>query len=305
MNFEKRAGRSIVLGMFVALASAGAFAAGGCETLTVRAQQLQQTNDARGLQDLFRESSVCSEAQIVYVGQLTAQTLWNALLARAADATDPAPFEKDLKAILGFGQVWQAHELLGDIAAARKDAVAATRAYQAALMVIDDKSFTPAPPAEAEIAALYRKAETQRLLASVYVANTRTRDNRPSGLGAASISRFAVTKTALPVQFQFGKAVFTKEGRAAAEDLFFMLRAQMPEKVTLVGHTDAVGSETANQTLSVARAAAVAAYLKQQGYSGQVEVVGKGESEPFQPDDPAKYSVAEKDQMCRRVELLR
>lgn len=305
MKIGKQTNRAVTFGLCLAWMSGAVLASGGCETLTASAQRLQQAKDAAGLQALFRESAACSQAQIVYVGQLTAQTLWNALLVRAADATDPAPFEKDLKAILGYGQIWQVHELLGDIAASRKDAVAATRAYQSALMTLDDKGFTPVPPAEPDIAVLYRKAETQRLLAPVYVANARTRDNRPGGLGATNISRFAVTKTALPIQFQFGKAIFTKEGRAAAEDLYFMLRAQMPDTVTLVGHTDAVGSDAANQVLSLARADAVAAYLKQQGYGGRVEVVGKGETEPFLPDDPAKYTAAEKDQMCRRVELLR
>ncbi|WP_029890692.1 OmpA family protein [Polycyclovorans algicola] len=276
-----------------------------CENVAERAQAIRQARDVAGLQRLARGASACDSAVLEYVGQLTAQAMWNALLDRAATATDPAVFEPDLRAILEFGQVWQAHEVLGDIAAARKQHAEATLAYQSALTAIDDETWTPRPPEEARIATLFRKAETQRLLAPTYVANTRSRNDQPSGLGAAQVSRFAVKRTAIPVQFEFGKANFTLEGEKAADDLLFMVRAQGPKRITLVGHTDPVGSEAANQVLSERRAKAVADYLRRNGYTGEIVTLGKGKSQPHEPDDPDAYTVPERHQMDRRVELIR
>jgi OOP family OmpA-OmpF porin len=58
--------------------------------------------------------------------------------------------------------------------------------------------------------------------------------------------------------------------------------------VTIVGHTDAKGSEQYNQVLSERRAKAVRAYLASEfGVApDQLQVMGEGESDPVAGADP-------------------
>jgi len=54
----------------------------------------------------------------------------------------------------------------------------------------------------------------------------------------------------------------------------------------IVGHTDQVGSESYNQSLSERRARSAADYLVSQGVNrGRIETQGKGESEPLATND--------------------
>jgi OOP family OmpA-OmpF porin len=54
-----------------------------------------------------------------------------------------------------------------------------------------------------------------------------------------------------------------------------------PASVSVVGHTDSIGSETYNQTLSERRANSVASFLASQGIDrGIMQVSGRGESQP-------------------------
>lgn len=54
-----------------------------------------------------------------------------------------------------------------------------------------------------------------------------------------------------------------------------------PSSVTVVGHTDSIGTETYNQKLSVRRANSVAGFLAAQGINrGVMQVSGRGEMQP-------------------------
>ena len=74
-----------------------------------------------------------------------------------------------------------------------------------------------------------------------------------------------------------------KDQLAMARDF---IRANVPEgcsvteTIDVVGHTDSVGSEAYNQTLSVQRAQAVVDYLSSIGVQTPMNAVGKGELEP-------------------------
>ncbi len=60
-------------------------------------------------------------------------------------------------------------------------------------------------------------------------------------------------------------------------------------RIEVGGHTDAVGSEAANRTLSERRAAAVARYLAEKGIGAdRMSAVGYGESRPVAPNDTAE-----------------
>ncbi|MCU7835092.1 MAG: OmpA family protein [gamma proteobacterium symbiont of Taylorina sp.] len=74
-----------------------------------------------------------------------------------------------------------------------------------------------------------------------------------------------------------------KEQLSAARDF---IRANVPagchktETVDVVGHTDSVGAEAYNDTLSLERAEAVISYLRSIGVEVPLNAVGKGELEP-------------------------
>src|SRR5690606_29931411 len=69
--------------------------------------------------------------------------------------------------------------------------------------------------------------------------------------------------------------------------------------VLIVGHTDSVGADTYNMTLSQRRAESAASYLRQQGVdAGRIRTEGRGEIEPV-----ADNSTDAGRQENRRVEV--
>ncbi|MCB4366085.1 OmpA family protein [Hydrogenophaga taeniospiralis] len=81
--------------------------------------------------------------------------------------------------------------------------------------------------------------------------------------------------------FDFDKAVLKPEGKAKLDDLAGKVSGINLEVVIAVGHTDSVGSDKYNQSLSNRRAEAVKAYLVSKGIeSNRIYTEGKGESQP-------------------------
>lgn len=108
--------------------------------------------------------------------------------------------------------------------------------------------------------------------------------------------------------FEYGKADLTPSAETQLRKAAEIIRSSPNGNVIgIVGHTDSHGSETDNQSLSVARARTVADWLKLQPGIRQREfaVSGKGEAEPLAPnataagkDDPAARA------RNRRVEII-
>ena len=81
--------------------------------------------------------------------------------------------------------------------------------------------------------------------------------------------------------FDFDKSVLKPEGRAALDDLLGKMQGMNTEVMIAVGHTDSVGSDGYNQSLSIRRAEAVKAYLVSKNIeANRVYTEGKGEKEP-------------------------
>ena len=81
--------------------------------------------------------------------------------------------------------------------------------------------------------------------------------------------------------FATGKTVILPESEAAMEDLAQFLTDNPEVRILIVGHTDDVGSDQANQRLSEGRAAAVRQNLIMRNISSdRIESEGRGESEP-------------------------
>jgi len=249
-------------------------------------------------------STDCDRAFLVNLGRKAATAIANEVDAALRAGGLPADQVAALEDSLHYYRLWQVLATLGDIARDGDDPETATRRYQEALEVIDDRQMTAAAPPEMVIRDIYKKAETQRLLATRYVPAPKNRAGVPTGLGSGSVRGVVMVTTAIPVTFKFDSTEFTDEGMKAADDLFAQLKAKQEPAITLIGHTDPKGTDAYNMELSDRRAAAVRDFLVSKGYSGAITVEGRGEREPFVPDDPTRYDEAQRHQMCRRVELV-
>lgn len=284
--------------------SGGAAQAADCEQIYREAQQAE--GDGSRLATLHRQAlheARCDRAFNVALGRKAAIAKFLDIVERVDGGEPPERVEADLEASLTYARLWQALDFLGDIAREREAYALASRRYQEALSAMDDGEVTTQPPAPEAIAAIFKKAESSRLLADEVVPTPINRAGEPVGLGDADVRGWKPEKVAVPITFEFDSTVFTAKGRAAADDLFEQLKGQGSPNIVLVGHTDPRGTPRYNEELSLRRAEAVRAYLMQRGYGGRVEVAGVGERQPFEPDDPTRYDEEERHQMDRRVEL--
>ena len=124
---------------------------------------------------------------------------------------------------------------------------------------------------------------------------------RPAAPAAAAAQPPAATKVtyAADAFFDFDKAVLKPEGKAKLDDLVGKVKGINLEVVIAVGHTDSVGGDAYNQSLSVKRSEAVKAYLVSKGIEkNRVYTEGKGEKQPV-----ADNKTAEGRAKNRRVEI--
>lgn len=84
--------------------------------------------------------------------------------------------------------------------------------------------------------------------------------------------------------FDFDSAVLSDDAKAVLDERIskYKGRGELTSNVSVIGHTDSIGSEVYNQKLSERRAKAVAAYLEQNTNIADehIDAIGKGESEP-------------------------
>ena len=128
-----------------------------------------------------------------------------------------------------------------------------------------------------------------------------------SGMPGADIDAVAAIGGALrmnldsSVLFETGEHVLKKEGRAAIKELADQMKNLKKGTITVEGHTDDVGSDTTNKTLSQKRAASVAAELKKaiNKPAFKWKEVGHGESNPIVQNDTDENRAKN-----RRVEIL-
>ncbi|APA71645.1 OmpA family protein [Janthinobacterium sp. 1_2014MBL_MicDiv] len=81
--------------------------------------------------------------------------------------------------------------------------------------------------------------------------------------------------------FDFDQSTLKPQGKTALDQLLGQLTGMDLEVIVTVGHTDAVGADAYNQTLSQRRAEAVKAYLVAHGIeTNRVYTEGKGETQP-------------------------
>ena len=108
----------------------------------------------------------------------------------------------------------------------------------------------------------------------------------------------------VPITFIFNEPTLTEDGRKAAALLFEYLQIKKFPKVSLTGHADERGTDELNMALSRERLATVKRFLRVSGFEGELELVPKGESEPFAGVERGEYEREDLYQLDRRVELI-
>lgn len=99
--------------------------------------------------------------------------------------------------------------------------------------------------------------------------------------------------------FDFDKSVLKPAGKETLDALVADVAKVNVETVIAVGHTDAIGTNSYNQALSIRRVEAVKAYLVSKGIpSDQIKTEGRGEGQPV-----ASNQTREGRAKNRRVEI--
>lgn len=81
--------------------------------------------------------------------------------------------------------------------------------------------------------------------------------------------------------FDFDKSNLKAEGKKSLDGLVAEMKIDQVEEITVVGHTDSIGTDAYNQKLSERRAKTVADYLVSKGVpASKIKASGKGESQP-------------------------
>jgi outer membrane protein OmpA-like peptidoglycan-associated protein len=211
--------------------------------------------------------------------------------------------------------LWQASATQGEVRFGERRFVEAAMAFDRAIEIIKNEARTPAAPSKFEIEGLVARAAQARLLAAnVPTGNERgafvktARDQRDGTLGgiySRSVRGIVPRAIPVPITFEYAKTTFTSVGAEAAQELLTAVKEQQPSQIVLVGHTDVRGGAETNMKLSVARAEAVANFLRENGINATIDATGRGANEPIQLADTSGLTQEDIYTLNRRVEWRR
>jgi outer membrane protein OmpA-like peptidoglycan-associated protein len=107
------------------------------------------------------------------------------------------------------------------------------------------------------------------------------------------------------VLFDFDKAELRPEAATALERVAEIIRQRRPRQLRILGHTDALGSDEYNLSLSQRRARSVEQWLALNGGGlPPMQIEGRGEAEPVAANTTDGRDNPEGRQRNRRVEVL-
>jgi len=163
-------------------------------------------------------------------------------------------------------------------------------------------------PVDGEAAAAAAPASTPHQHSAATLPAPVTPPSAPPP-GSAQLPPAAQTATPsisvpVPVTFVYNEATLTSEGNRAASLLLEYLRIKRFPKITLTGHADERGTNELNMNLSRERLETVARFLREGGYTGQLELIPKGKTEPYLGVVRGDFSQEDLWQLDRRVELV-
>lgn len=135
-------------------------------------------------------------------------------------------------------------------------------------------------------------------LLGVYISNLRVADGVPDLRKLFDKGSFSTSA----IQFDTNKANIKPESYGYLNLLGAFLKQDESIRVEITGHTDSVGSDAENQTLSEKRAEAIKTYLtnEHQIAAGRMKTSGKGEKAPIDTNDTNEGRARN-----RRVEFIK
>ncbi|MEM9043268.1 MAG: OmpA family protein [Pseudomonadota bacterium] len=243
----------------------------------------------------------CSRAIVDQAAKSAGIALFNKALKQQGSAQ-----LKSLEAAAGYSKDWRILAALGQVQLQSGQPANAARNLQAALVSLQDDPPSNPPPKSA-VKRLITMANNARSVSPTYVRSLKTRSGDPGGVAAKTVAGVEIEVVPFPIEFVFGTSDVTETTRPAVADLAEILTSESASAIVLAGHTDPVGSDAANMTLSLDRANAIRSELIRAGLGDQltIDVVGCGEASPPEIDSPELYSQDEIHQIMRRVELVR
>ncbi len=209
------------------------------------------------------------------------------------------------------GVLWQASATLAELRFGERKFAEAAAGFDRAIEIVNNETLTPRDPGREAIENLLQRAAAARLLAansdngkSGYVA-TATRDGKLGGIFSQHVRGVVPRIVPMPITFEYRSASLTEEGQQAAQELVRAIKEQQPQSVSLVGHTDLRGAPEFNKKLSLARAEAVAAFLRDHQVALPVQPEGVGADEPLQLGNTNGLTEEDIYALNRRVEWRR
>lgn len=86
------------------------------------------------------------------------------------------------------------------------------------------------------------------------------------------------------IYFQLGGDEIAEESKSSVNSLLAEMARRPSPEITVIGHTDTLGTDQVNDTLSLQRAQRVREMLIQRGVAaGRISAAGRGEREPLVP----------------------
>jgi len=315
--------RRIIATIFVGLALAfpaiiGATArAADCAQLVNdfnRAVDAGAEAEAQKLTDQIALDPQCGRFQIPVQRRLAAFRLAAVqyLMARGRPTGD---YERLLTEAERPEVLWQASATQGEVRFGERRFVEAAMAFDRAIEIIKNEARTPTAPSKFEVEGVIGRAAQARLLAAnlangnergAFVKTARDqRDGTLGGIYSRSVRGIVPRAIPVPITFEYAKTSFTSVGAEAAQELLTAIKEQQPSQIVLVGHTDVRGGAEMNMKLSVARAEAVANFLRENGINATIDASGRGANEPIQLTDTSGLTQDDIYALNRRVEWRR
>src|SRR5947209_7498843 len=237
-----------------------------------RAVDAGREAEAQLLTDRIAMDAQCGRFQIAVQRRLAAFRLAAVqfLMARGRPSAD---YERLLTDAERPEVLWQASATMGEVRFGERRFVEAAMAFDRAIEIIKNETRTPVAPSKFEIEGLVDRAAQARLLAANlpsgnehggFVKTARDqRDGTLGGIYSRSVRGIVPRAIPVPITFDYAKTAFTRVGEEAAQELLTAIKEQQPSQIVLVGHTDVRGGAETNIKLSVARAEAVANFLRE------------------------------------------
>ncbi|GHE36835.1 OmpA family protein [Sphingobacterium griseoflavum] len=111
-------------------------------------------------------------------------------------------------------------------------------------------------------------------------------ENTVAGAEVIKADEGIIVKFDEGILFDFNSSTLKSAAKTNIGNLVSTLNKEPDTEILVIGHTDNVGSLSANQKVSESRAAAVKAYAVSQGLSGaRIKTQGKNYSEPLASND--------------------